>query len=339
MAQRETPVLIGDEDLDEEALKRVETIVRSDERVVALSGFDFGTEVIAVTDRRVIITGRDGRTVFNSYYDSIDNVTQNGRTLELYTTSSIRNQKHQMGRNETVEELARTINQQKRLYGSGSTGSSPSQMSNDTPSGPEGPPGIAERVRFWEEQDRINQELIPRVVRQAELLASHVGEHENLQLAAARAVNDALRPAREELDTELQKARAERNELAEELTTSRTEREGLAQQLSSAHSERVELESQLTNARLEREELGQMLQSNQANREKLEAELERTAAERAKLEENLEQSEQQREDQERKHAEEVGELRSQRTRINRLAIAISSAAAATALAALFLTLI
>ena len=25
---------------------------------------------------------------------------------------------------------------------------------------------IAERVRFWEEQDKINQELIPRVIRQ-----------------------------------------------------------------------------------------------------------------------------------------------------------------------------
>ena len=30
----------------------------------------------------------------------------------------------------------------------------------------EDPVPIGERVRFWEEQDRINQELIPRVIRQ-----------------------------------------------------------------------------------------------------------------------------------------------------------------------------
>lgn len=44
----------------------------------------------------------------------------------------------------------------------------------------EEPLGIAERVRFWEEQDRINQVLIPRVIRQHELLTKHIEEHENL---------------------------------------------------------------------------------------------------------------------------------------------------------------
>ena len=44
----------------------------------------------------------------------------------------------------------------------------------------EAPPGIAERVRFWEEQERINQVLIPKVLRQHELLVEHVKEHENL---------------------------------------------------------------------------------------------------------------------------------------------------------------
>ena len=37
-------------------------------------------------------------------------------------------------------------------------------------------PKIADKVRFWEEQDRINKELIPRVLKQHELLAAHV-EH------------------------------------------------------------------------------------------------------------------------------------------------------------------
>ena len=39
-------------------------------------------------------------------------------------------------------------------------------------------PKIAEKVRFWEEQDKINRELIPRVVKQHELLTAHVERHE-----------------------------------------------------------------------------------------------------------------------------------------------------------------
>ena len=39
-------------------------------------------------------------------------------------------------------------------------------------------PKIAEKVRFWEEQDRINRELIPRVIKQHELLTGHIEGHE-----------------------------------------------------------------------------------------------------------------------------------------------------------------
>lgn len=42
------------------------------------------------------------------------------------------------------------------------------------------PLGIAEKVRFWEEQDRINEVLIPKVIRQHELLTKHIEEHESL---------------------------------------------------------------------------------------------------------------------------------------------------------------
>ena len=40
-------------------------------------------------------------------------------------------------------------------------------------------PKIAERVKFWQEQDRINRELIPRVIRNHELLAKHIECHED----------------------------------------------------------------------------------------------------------------------------------------------------------------
>jgi len=47
----------------------------------------------------------------------------------------------------------------------------------DTPE----PSGIPERVRFREEQERINQVLIPKVLRQHELFTKHIAEHEDLQ--------------------------------------------------------------------------------------------------------------------------------------------------------------
>ena len=57
---------------------------------------------------------------------------------------------------------------------------------------------ISERVRFWEEQDKINQELIPRVIRQHELLTRHIGEHESLPEVVASAVKNAVNAVRED---------------------------------------------------------------------------------------------------------------------------------------------
>ena len=54
------------------------------------------------------------------------------------------------------------------------------------------PPGIAEKVRFWEEQDRINQVLISRVIGQNELLTKHIEEHDDLPELFRRQLRDAL---------------------------------------------------------------------------------------------------------------------------------------------------
>ncbi len=61
------------------------------------------------------------------------------------------------------------------------------------------PVPISERVKFWEEQDRINQELIPRVIRQHELLSQHIGEHEHLPTTLANAVEEGLARGHKEL--------------------------------------------------------------------------------------------------------------------------------------------
>ena len=63
-------------------------------------------------------------------------------------------------------------------------------------------PKIGEKVRFWEEQDRINQELIPRVVKQHQLFTAHVQGHEDVQVRMAamdarisEAVDEAVKQA------------------------------------------------------------------------------------------------------------------------------------------------
>ena len=63
-------------------------------------------------------------------------------------------------------------------------------------------PKIGEKVRFWEEQDRINHELIPRVIKQHELFTAHVQGHEDAQVRLAamdarisEAVDEAVKQA------------------------------------------------------------------------------------------------------------------------------------------------
>lgn len=77
-------------------------------------------------------------------------------------------------------------------------------------------PNIAERVQFWEEQDTINQELIPRVIRQHELLTSHIADHENLPLIAGNAIGEALAQARQEQREQHEEALAQVKAEAEE---------------------------------------------------------------------------------------------------------------------------
>ena len=76
---------------------------------------------------------------------------------------------------------------------------------------------IAERVRFWEEQDKINQELIPRVIRQNELLTKHIAEHDTLPEVAVDTTSEALAEARTEQRQQYEAALdGARTELAEQ---------------------------------------------------------------------------------------------------------------------------
>lgn len=96
---------------------------------------------------------------------------------------------------------------------SSSTGDEPEREPVETRNSVEdkAPPSIADRVRFWEEQDKINQVLIPRVIKQAELLTAHIGEHENLPEVVSRAIAAALQEALAEQEEKYQTALAEQS--------------------------------------------------------------------------------------------------------------------------------
>lgn len=84
--------------------------------------------------------------------------------------------------------------------------------SNPPPGSNNAGTSIAERVRFWQEQDQINQTLIPRVIRQHELLTGHIEEHENLPQMVARAVAAATGKALAEQKTQYEAALATQQE-------------------------------------------------------------------------------------------------------------------------------
>ena len=77
---------------------------------------------------------------------------------------------------------------------------------------------IAEKVRFWEEQDRINQELIPRVIRQNELLTQHIAEHDNLQQILSDTIQKALSEQAQQYESALDTAQKQLNETHEQNT-------------------------------------------------------------------------------------------------------------------------
>ncbi len=136
-----------------------------------------------------------GETELARLYRSINTATNNGRTLVIHTTDGASHEYH-MGNQQVVERLAAIIRGLKRR--SQGLGENQSNWNDTGPLDPEVNVGIGERVKFWEEQDKINQELIPRVIRQHELLTTHIADHENLPLIAGNAISEALAEAREE---------------------------------------------------------------------------------------------------------------------------------------------
>ena len=218
---------IGDEDLNEGASDLIDELLRDDEVPVAVAGFDFETKVIAVTDRRVMIASGDEGLVLNLLHDDISVIRRDGRTLVIRSKNGDE-RRHRFGKDDTVQELVETILLQRQLQGSqveGAGSPAGSRAAQGEQAGKGDPTPIAERVKFWEEQDRINQELIPRLIRQHELLTQHLSDHEMLPVVAAAAAREAVAQAQAETGRQLEEAQSLNRELTSQLEQSRAERE------------------------------------------------------------------------------------------------------------------
>ncbi len=177
--------VVGDEALNKKASTFLRECLRQDETLIAVSGFDFEDKLLAITDHRIVVTGEEngvGVLVLSVNHDDLSLITRDGRTLVL-ETSNAEEYRYRFGKDQTAEELV---------------GIAIRQQIDATGFESEKKLSIAERVRFWEEQDKINQELIPRFIRQNELLTKHIGEHDSLPDVAGRAISEALARAREE---------------------------------------------------------------------------------------------------------------------------------------------
>ena len=297
-----TPHTIGDEQLNDGAMRGIHYIKHPTEDLIALSSFGFESKVIAVTNERIIITKDDGKPEFSHDLESMQPARRDGRTLILKISETEDHQFH-MGKDEWVTELVNLVNHQRnlvlnkqkptpdgsnrRVHSTSSAGAT--EDTSDNPNDQD--VSIAEKVQFWQEQDRINQELIPRVIRQNELLAQHVGDHENLPLIAAQAVSNALKEAREETTALLEAAKVERQEQA----------------------------SQMENAKAEREEQNRQ---HQAERNKL-----------------MQEAKAEREEQARQHQAELTALKKKADQMRNLAIGASVVATATGIAAIILAIL
>lgn len=256
-------LVLGDEELNPEAIERIDAAIRPGEAVLVFAGFDWQNKVIALTDQRILIADGNG-LVIRRQYDGILSATNRGRTLVITTRQG--DSEFRMGNEELVATLARLIENPETMVSEIREDFQSSVNDHDNDVDEIEPPNIAERVKFWEEQDKINQELIPRVIRQNELITRHIADHENLPLVAGNAIREALAEAREEQrqqhEAEMVELRAEAEEQRRrhqiELETAREERqqqsEALAETKATAAEQARQHEAELAAAKAEREE-------------------------------------------------------------------------------------
>ena len=225
---------LGDEEINSEALRFIQGQLTEGERILFQSGFDWESKVMALTNQAIIVGDKSEGVVGTFSYEECEARQEGRRLIVNFTNESSQYEEiwYRMGEEDVVRELLRHISQlrsqrrselaQAKAEGKDETADktrrSPHPSPSTTRNGEE--LSIGDRVKFWEEQDKINQELIPRVIRQNELLTKHIGEHDNLPEVAGNAISQALARAREEQRQQYEAALdAAKTELGEQTQT------------------------------------------------------------------------------------------------------------------------
>ncbi|MCY3959724.1 MAG: hypothetical protein OXG65_15745 [Chloroflexi bacterium] len=127
------------------------------------------------------------------------------------------------------------------------------QIADDTKS-------IGEKVKFWEEQDKINQVLIPRVIRQNEILTQHLEHHpdiSDINKASIRALAQATRKYEEHVKEALAVAKEDllkevKSAVSESQSALRRDQESAIKEASSGLRREFNIVANLISAKLNR---------------------------------------------------------------------------------------
>lgn len=223
------PYKLGNEDTNEPRLADIRHFIGgTGDRILHHTTFDFGSKVLALTLQAIVLVeemdpeGDHQSNLLARPYSDLSTVDSTGHDREIRLIfHDGNNVTWRMGDAPTVAKLKDVIRRYRGQFfnkGNPRLWSTNDQAETEYASSPQvhlqengdqDPPPIAERVRFWEEQDRINQTLIPRVIRQNELLAKHIAEHDDLPQLIGRVISDALAEQATQYETALEKASAE----------------------------------------------------------------------------------------------------------------------------------
>ena len=223
------PYKIGNEDTNGEGLAAIRNFIEgTGDYIIHQTTFDFGLKVLALTLQGIVLAdlnaqGSRGPSISACPYGDLLQVTGTGHDREIRLVFQEGDEViWRMGDVPTVTRLKDIIQQYRQQFLSngdpqlwevtnvdGSMEDTVSSEADRQEKGEDESASIAERVRFWQEQDRINQVLIPRVIRQNELLAKHIAEHDDLPQLLGRVISEALAEQAAQYETALEKSHTE----------------------------------------------------------------------------------------------------------------------------------
>lgn len=197
-----SPAKIGNEDTNSAGLAAIQRFIAdTDDIILHHTTFDFGSKVLALTLQGIVLADaaeKDGDgepSLAAAAYNELRTVGDTGHDREIRLVFEDGDEvTFRMGDSSVVVWIKRLIRKYRdefRRLGDPQLWTEAVDSTEYGANSDGQPIPIAERVQFWQEQDRLNQALIPRVIAQGKLLSQHIVEHDDLP----RIVSDAARSA------------------------------------------------------------------------------------------------------------------------------------------------